>query len=77
MKFSCDNKNFTFKMVYDIIEKIIEKKIFVEIPSIGNNSEKKAQQEEKNENKIKIKFIKLKLNGINNIQNKSQKRFCF
>ena len=77
MKFSCDNKNFTFKMVYDIIEKIIEKKIFVEIPSIGNNSDKKAQQEEKNENKIKIKFIKLKLNGINNIQNKSQKRFCF
>ena len=59
MKFSCDNKNFSFKMVYDIIEKIIEKKIFVEIPSIGNNSDKKAQQEEKNENEIKIKFNNL------------------
>jgi len=71
IEFSSDNKNFKFLKTEDIINLILQKKTFVEMP-IGQDN---FVENEIKEDTIKIKFIKFKFYGINKIQKKAQKKF--
>ena len=74
MKFSCDNKNYKFLPVQNIIQKILQKELLIEKSSINNNYE---NQNEIKENKIKIKFVKCIINGVKIIQRKANRHFRF
>ena len=74
MKFSCDNQNFKFLLVQDIIQKILQKELFIETSLTNNNYE---NQKEIKENKIKIKFVKSIRSEIKKIQRQANKHFTF
>ena len=74
MKFSCDNKNYKFLPVQNIIQKILQKELFIETSLTNNNYE---NQNEIKENKIKTKFGKYIINGVKIIQNQANKHFTF
>lgn len=79
MKFSCDNQNYKFFFVQEIIQKILQQELFIEKPKSIINKEKGNEiNENKNkENTININFVKFKLNGIKKFQKKTHKHFNF
>ena len=74
MKFSCDNQNYKFLLVQNIIQKILQKELLIKKSSINNNYE---SQNEIKENKIKIKPVKYIINGVRIIQREANKHFNF
>ena len=78
MKLSCDNKNFRDLKTINIIELILNNKLFVKnINGIceKDNSINNKPKNEMNENKIEIRFVKRKFSGIKLIQKKAHNKY--
>ena len=73
MAFSCDNKNYKYLRICDILKLIFQKKLFIQINNIKENSDKINNI---NENTIKIKLIKVINDGHKEVLNLSQNYFA-
>ena len=73
MVFSCDNKNYKYLGICDILKVIFQKKLFIKIDDIKENSDKINNI---NENTIKIKLIKVIREGHKEVLKLSQNYFA-
>ena len=73
MVFSCDNKNYKYLGICDILKIIFQKKLFIKIDDIKENSDKINNI---NENTIKIKLIKVIREGHKEVLKLSQNYFA-
>ena len=79
MKFSCDGKNFKFLSAQEIIQKILNKELFIDkTPSINSGKGNEIKENNNKENAIDIKSAKFTdINGIKKIQRNAQRHFNF